>query len=237
MSSENLDANIEDEESDLNQETHNDDSRRVRTTPQGESRVHSSTTEEQPGEEKEEDDDDDEQEEEDDDDDDDDDDVLFSLSDSSFFFPTTRGRRSSLDSMFDMESGWEIPLLQRSRTTQYTPLLSLFDSIFSPQMDRLILDEVSSESMQTYHQELLRKTDDIVISNKYPIVPFTSSLPRNHECFICMERFNDQENVIVLDCQHIYHPTCIQNAIAYNTKCPLCKQHIDFTTSASKKSE
>jgi len=46
MSSENLDATIEDEENDLNQETHNDDdSRRVRSTPQGESGVQSSTTE------------------------------------------------------------------------------------------------------------------------------------------------------------------------------------------------
>lgn len=237
MSSENLDATIEDEENDLNRETHNDDTGQMRRTPQRESRVPNPTTE-QAEDEKEQEDEDDEEDEDEEDEEEDDDDDIFSLSGSSFFFPTTRGRRSNFDSMFDMESGWEIPLLERSRTVQYTPLLSLFENIFSPQIDRLILEEVSSESMQTYHQELLRKTDDIVISQKYPVVPFTASLPRNHECFICMENFNDQENVILLDCQHIYHPTCIQNAIAYNSKCPLCKQQIEFTTSlSSKKSE
>lgn len=173
-----------------------------------------------------------EDEDEDDEENEDDDDHAFGR--SSFFFPGLPSRTnsfsnlmsSSSSSSFDIEAGWDM-MVSEASNVRYTPLLSIFENIFNTQLDRLILDEVSSESMQTYHQELLRKNDDTTISERYPIVPFPSATPRNDKCFICMESFTDIDQVLVLDCQHLFHLICIENAVQYNAQCPLCKVRID----------
>lgn len=169
----------------------------------------------------------------------------FDFSRSSIFFPSLRSRSlnnsfvnmsgMSSSSMFDMESVWTSSTSSEdSSTIRYTPLLSLFENLFNNQLDRLIIDEVSSESMQTYHQELLRKNEDIVVSETYPIVPFPEAPTRNNRCFICMEDFLQTDEVLVLGCEHLFHVHCIQSAVQYNPKCPLCKVAIEFTP---KKSE
>jgi hypothetical protein len=167
----------------------------------------------------------------------------FDLSRSSIFFPSLRSRslnNSFLNisgmsaSMFDMESVWTSTSSEGSTTVRYTPLLSLFENLFSNQLDRLILDEVSSESMQTFHQELLRKNEDIVVSENYPIVRFPEAPTRNNKCFICMDDFVETDEVLVLGCEHLFHVHCIQSAVQYNPKCPLCKTSIEFIP---KKSE
>ncbi len=168
-----------------------------------------------------------EEEEEEEEEDEDDEEMLFS--ESSFFLHGLNSASSS----FELDSSWQLPLLERS-TVRYTPLLSLFENLFTNQMDRFILDEVSSESMSTYHQELLRRNEDIVISTKYPVTPFVSTTHRNHHCFICMEDLTEGEDILLLECQHVYHPPCIQNAIMYNPQCPLCRGPIEFEP---KKSE
>lgn len=168
---------------------------------------------------------------------------------STFFFPTPESRyrrffhRSqprppspfpSISNTFDIEAGWDFLMnnddQQSSSSVRYTPLLSLFENLFSNQLDRLILDEVSSESMQTYHQELLRRDENVHLSPRYQHIPFDSASARNEQCFICMEPFTHNENLVLLDCRHLYHPPCIENAIMYNPQCPLCKTPIECSS-------
>lgn len=175
-------------------------------------------------EDEEEDDDDDSDDSDDDSDDEDEDDeeeeeTLFS--ENSFFLPGLHTQDASLGHNFV----WN--LSEDSTSSSYGPLMLLFDSLFSNQMDRLILEEVSSESMSTYHHELLRRDDRLVISDKCTRHPFSSEAHRNSRCFICMEDYEKEEEILLLTCRHVFHPSCIGNAVMYNSQCPLCRSPIE----------
>ncbi|XP_073005682.1 probable E3 ubiquitin-protein ligase ATL45 [Typha latifolia] len=41
-------------------------------------------------------------------------------------------------------------------------------------------------------------------------------------CPICLEDVTEGENVIVLPCQHFFHPHCISDALQQRPRCPNC---------------
>lgn len=44
-----------------------------------------------------------------------------------------------------------------------------------------------------------------------------------HQCYICMEHFGDSDQVIRLDCGHIFHENEIMRWFSGNTTCPVCR--------------
>jgi hypothetical protein len=44
------------------------------------------------------------------------------------------------------------------------------------------------------------------------------------ECSICLESLN--QNIKVLECEHVFHIKCISLATEYRDKCPLCRHKI-----------
>ena len=43
-------------------------------------------------------------------------------------------------------------------------------------------------------------------------------------CSICLENFNNDDEVRVLNCNHYYHDKCISKWFERNSKCPLCNK-------------
>lgn len=49
-------------------------------------------------------------------------------------------------------------------------------------------------------------------------------------CVICIEECNIHDNIITLNCNHLFHDHCIRKYIAhrlYNVNCPLCRNPIN----------
>ena len=47
--------------------------------------------------------------------------------------------------------------------------------------------------------------------------------PKNYkECVICLENMKYNEDLIMINCSHIYHKECIQQWLNRNSICPLC---------------
>lgn len=46
------------------------------------------------------------------------------------------------------------------------------------------------------------------------------------ECSICLERFEVNTNVCILECGHIYHKNCISSWFNINHSCPTCRFEI-----------
>ena len=42
-------------------------------------------------------------------------------------------------------------------------------------------------------------------------------------CVICLEKFKEKENLIKLNCFHIFHKNCLDIWLEKNKKCPICK--------------
>lgn len=50
----------------------------------------------------------------------------------------------------------------------------------------------------------------------------------NDDCVICFEKFIDNDNIILLKCNHIYHQACISSWIKINNTCPTCRENINI---------
>lgn len=47
------------------------------------------------------------------------------------------------------------------------------------------------------------------------------------ECSICIDNFSEDQEVIKLPCNHIFHLNCIKSHLtSYNNKCPLCRGNV-----------
>ena len=53
-------------------------------------------------------------------------------------------------------------------------------------------------------------------------------LNENKECLICIENFKDEDDVIKIPCNHIFHKNCIKSWVCEESnKCPICRLEID----------
>lgn len=48
-------------------------------------------------------------------------------------------------------------------------------------------------------------------------------------CVICLEKWNDNDDIIILqDCKHYFHSICINQWLINKKECPICKTIINF---------
>merc|ERR1719210_96220 len=52
------------------------------------------------------------------------------------------------------------------------------------------------------------------------------SLGEQTKCLICLDEFNDGDDVKTLPCLHIYHQKCIERWLNTDNSCPVCKTAI-----------
>lgn len=121
-----------------------------------------------------------------------------------------------------------------SSSAAYPHIYSIFESLFQTQIDRMIMDEITTESLSNYADELLRRNENVHLSSECGGVhKFSEGEARNSKCFVCMEDFRENEDVQCIPCAHVFHKECIENAVKFSTKCPLCRQEIPVDVSAT----
>jgi len=52
---------------------------------------------------------------------------------------------------------------------------------------------------------------------------YKTNIHNHEECSICLEIFTNDEKIIKLNCDHIFHLDCIKLWIENNDTCPLCR--------------
>jgi hypothetical protein len=52
-------------------------------------------------------------------------------------------------------------------------------------------------------------------------------------CSICLGEYEDEEELVKLPCQHIYHDECITSWTSNHTKCPLCNYDLEVAAEES----
>ncbi len=48
----------------------------------------------------------------------------------------------------------------------------------------------------------------------------------NDSCSICLQNFNDNETLKLLNCNHKFHKNCIDEWIKINKNCPICRENL-----------
>uniref|UniRef100_A0A1B6ELA8 RING-type domain-containing protein n=1 Tax=Cuerna arida TaxID=1464854 RepID=A0A1B6ELA8_9HEMI len=60
-----------------------------------------------------------------------------------------------------------------------------------------------------------------------PTVPITQEqVDSKLQCTVCCEDFQVREPVSLLECAHVFHPSCILPWLQLNTTCPVCRHDL-----------
>ena len=55
-------------------------------------------------------------------------------------------------------------------------------------------------------------------------INFKKDIYNTDECAICLETFEEDENIIQLNCNHIFHLQCIDDWLQIQENCPVCRR-------------
>ena len=72
-----------------------------------------------------------------------------------------------------------------------------------------------------YHSELTERLCNRRSVEKKNIIYENGSSPR--VCSICLDEFTENTPLIQLNCNHMYHPHCINDWLQRQPSCPLCR--------------
>ena len=56
----------------------------------------------------------------------------------------------------------------------------------------------------------------------------TTIVPDAHDCCICLDKFVENGESVVLKCNHRFHTNCIINWFEQELTCPLCRRNTDI---------
>ena len=100
-------------------------------------------------------------------------------------------------------------------------------------VEQQIMDEICPNPDKMSYEQLLQLEEEVGSVNKglakdkikkIPVKPFHKALfDDNLDCIICMEKFEEGEQVKQLNCGHIFHGDCIDKWLEKEKKCPFCK--------------
>ena len=91
------------------------------------------------------------------------------------------------------------------------PTTIQFDTITFYTEDSLHINKPISKNLKTFNY--IDAYNNLIIDEKI----------KEDNCSICMEQFQDNETVVQLECNHLFHKNCIDPWKEANEKCPLCK--------------
>lgn len=109
---------------------------------------------------------------------------------------------------------------------------------FNPMVDELTMEEILTTAFQQSQQNNTTPTDQRVLQT-IPIIRLTkerldfkrklSESIESHTCSICIEDYSEDEQLVQLPCEHIFHKDCIMPWIEQHNTCPTCRYELPLT--------
>uniref|UniRef100_A0A6C0CFN8 RING-type domain-containing protein n=1 Tax=viral metagenome TaxID=1070528 RepID=A0A6C0CFN8_9ZZZZ len=96
----------------------------------------------------------------------------------------------------------------------------------------------SYQSGNYYMSDLLNRTssnnnninESIIKSDRLKYYEYDTTIidEFNKECCICLDKFEEKDKTVILDCNHRFHTNCILNWFKKELNCPLCRKNADI---------
>ena len=110
----------------------------------------------------------------------------------------------------------------RNRLRNSTALINLFDSIF-----QLPPQQTAEDVRITGNEEELNELQVVKYKDINEDFCRDNDIIKSTECTICLENFDEEDDIIITKCKHMFHKSCIKKwLIDYSVKCPICKKDI-----------
>jgi len=108
-------------------------------------------------------------------------------------------------------------------------ILNLLDDFMGDIHDYLSLSETIEAQQRLFNlNEQQQENVKIVVPDNFLDNLKSDSFNKNkhllNNCTICLDNFEDNEKIILLECNHNFHKNCIEKWLKeYSYKCPLCR--------------
>ena len=124
-----------------------------------------------------------------------------------------------------------IPVQSSEQTNSINSNLNLIDGLYAILRGTLdfhsenAFERVLRESLDESNDHL-KRTDEII---DFPIIKYTDFEDKSNydiKCTICLDEFENESNISLTECRHIFHTDCIKEWVRYKKECPVCRNEI-----------
>ena len=84
------------------------------------------------------------------------------------------------------------------------------------QILQFIMQYSNSQNKSPLNFDFNNLVETKIINNKL--------IEKNDTCIICQECFEEEQTIMILQCDHFFHRDCLLMWFQYQNKCPLCKK-------------
>ena len=125
----------------------------------------------------------------------------------------------------------DTPIQSSEQTNSINSNLNLLDGLYTVLRGTLdfhsenAFERVLRESLEESNNHLNR-TDEII---DFPIIKYVDLEDKSNydtECTICLDEFENESNISLTECRHIFHTDCIKEWVRYKKECPVCRNEI-----------
>ena len=91
-------------------------------------------------------------------------------------------------------------------------------------LENYIVNRIHRGNQRNQRNNNRRPLNNIDINSLNTLV-VCDELPDN-TCSVCLDEFKDEDVLIKLNCEHIFHKDCLEPWLNDNRNCPLCRRNI-----------
>ena len=101
---------------------------------------------------------------------------------------------------------------------------NIFNTIFSPTRTGINSNDDVKVTMKNDENKDLKIMKYQDLTDEYCS---TQSIVKTTDCTICLENFEDSDDILLTNCKHLFHKKCAEKWLTnYSVKCPICKNKI-----------
>lgn len=111
-----------------------------------------------------------------------------------------------------------------------SPLMAAPPEFMLQLLESAMLDEALRRSAEPDPREVQREAERRAaeLVGRLPRVAWSCSLRGGHceECALCLEAYSPGEEVLKLQCGHLFHEACVTPWFSRSLRCPMCQQEL-----------
>lgn len=123
----------------------------------------------------------------------------------------------------DIINHLDIPVYMQEQNLENV-IVALTDQEFQ-NLEKKIYKEKYTEKYTENKQENKQEICTSVMKEKINNEDKNMNESTNNTCFICLDNFQEKDEIIILSCKHNFHYICIENWLKnHSNKCPTCRE-------------
>ena len=131
--------------------------------------------------------------------------------------------RDSTEYNYDSENSRFDDVVNTNLTNFISGVFNMVSSIPPFNLYDDVLERVMQESLETHNQ--LNRTEDFV---EFTNIKYSTFVNKNCDssCSIWLVEFEDDSDIGITNCDHIFHKECITEWSRYKKDCPVCREEL-----------